>query len=370
MVEIGMGDNTYHDLPVRKEMGWGAIQEALWEGRIKVRWTGLGTTHRSPQRIESAFPEGQDPVERLVQVSEALSRGEAKICGKEIHWFGPNGRYPKKPGIPGLVEIEALFQKGALPLSVSGKTGFLIDEYEDSIVRVRWCGESADRIPRLEEAQRLLTDYVTAITPSWGLYGHGEANLMIFPKPGATGGWSIGNTKHNHYPTLTLTHAMILEEVWEGLLALQLDPWEAESPKDFEGYLLATRQLYEAEQKASDDIRDVTRRMLHPELLANPTTNPIVSRIYVAREGVPISFGLREHWILFCRKGLPIEQAEPFLRSVAEMCFFLDLAQVVGFMWTPTSASGSQCSDWGTHLHFQDLFRKVVAKRISEEEDL
>jgi hypothetical protein len=189
LVERGVGDNSCHDSPVRKDMSLEQILEALWEGRV------------------------------LVQPEKSISRSEMRKLMADLH-----GGPPKlHPGIPTMKRVRRAILKAGMTLSDGNfAKGYLVDLQRRGFVRVRW-GDCEDREGNLVKLQPIFAKrFATMITVGTGNYG-GPAEMILAPKPlpaTTVPGYdtSFGRDFMPKKP-LYVAQAMIREDVWQAFLA-------------------------------------------------------------------------------------------------------------------------------------------------------
>lgn len=174
LIERGWGDNTIHDVPVKKTMTFEELLEALVQGRIEVR------------RVD----------------------------------FFRNGVVPKVPkGVPTMKRVETLLTKAGFPL-YKRTDGFAVDQVRYGVVRVRWVGWSEgygkDAV-RLSDASELLRKYGLFLTTR----EHQKPELIVRHKLGVP--FRTKRLKKG----LSVAQAMIREDVWQALLQLKTeDSWK------------------------------------------------------------------------------------------------------------------------------------------------
>lgn len=364
LVEKGWGDNSCHDVPARKDWTFEELLEAVWENRVEAKLLQYRRSSLT-NTCEPILPSGMDPSQRLTDILHALARGEAKIVGDQVIWGEPYKEYSQPVGVPTLHSIERFLRVADLPVYHKlAPQGYMVDNLEYGIVRVRWHNyEATDehRMEMLEKAQeRLKEQFATVITPGRGYYAH-KAELILTPKPGTPDVSSIGD-KELGPTTLQITQAMVLEEVWEEILKLSFTTWRSKGDVNFQSYLKATRAVYT--KNLQSDPRSLVLDDPHKDKKLRD--NPVWMAIHHGHEGIPPCFDLRDHWLLFLDKKMPVKQAEPFLQSVAEM-FFLEAALSSSrFMWKPSPTCGPQIGEYEEHVKVLDIFKRVAEKRVEE----
>jgi len=87
----------------------------------------------------------------------------------------------------------------------------------------------------------------------------------------------------------------------------------------------------------------------------------------VAKDLIPFTVGLGTHWRLLVMKGLPVEQVESFLDSVAEMAYVHMALMQVRFLWVPSSSRGAQFGEFDKHAAFLKALAKIAKDRDAED---
>lgn len=200
VIEKGIGDNTYHDVPVPRDMTLDELLAAVRE-RLEVRQDAKHFWMR-PHDGEDARPRGSTLRQRVERILEAY--------------------YP------------AGVSKGAVD------SKFHVDEPVPYLVRVRWgvhqggkvragmlesaCAQINDRRPDCA-AMMEVPKLVGVVTAGTGRYAD-DADLIVLPAPADSGEYVMGaqwdmasGQGADDGKTLRVSLAMIREDVWQALIA-------------------------------------------------------------------------------------------------------------------------------------------------------
>lgn len=187
-IEVGLGDNSVHDVPVKKIMSLEEMLDAVRSGRLRVR-QDVKTFWRGPSPFRDEDGE-LSFVKRVVQALETVMPGS-------VSDYAETGKYVVDEPVPKLVRVRY------------GKYA-----YGEELVAALGRG--------LEAIKAGL--FVGVIAAGSGRYAN-VADLLVFPQPNLEG--------HEHGPqwdmnaghlvdgdkALTVALAMIREDVWQALIA-------------------------------------------------------------------------------------------------------------------------------------------------------
>jgi hypothetical protein len=327
----GTGDNTVHDVAVDFDTDFEGFLEALWEGRVKVsqraRRQGLSLAEQAS--LEDAQPEWLP----------TLSRVQAALAD-----------FPKS--------------------TEYGQEGFLVDALEYGVIRVRWVGEygKGSELGVLTRMQGKLEQFATVITAGSGNYSHSKPELRVLPKPGPD--------RSLYAPTedspLRVSYAMIREDVWQALLQLSSDSVVLTRAEVTAAYVseIGKQQrrveVVEALKIAQGDTFDA----LKEELMRGFDSVPSKTLWIVDDRAVlgPV-VGLSRQWRYLLEHNVPLEKAQDFLASVAEMaCVYRVLANI-RFIWRPSAICGPQYGDFQDHEKFFEAMLDVAHTKAIEQSD-
>lgn len=316
LVARGWGDNTCHDVPTSPDMTFEELLAAVQKGRVRVR---------------------QDVGDTITRV-----------------------KTPK--GIPTMKRVTARLVQAGLPLfGGCGTEGFLVDNQGYGTVRVRWHGEGLNwhkDAESLKAAEKALSRYATVLRAGTGNYA-ASADLFVHVKPGTKDfHWSRKDKKR----TLSVSQMMIREDVWQALLGLSIQGrYDSEKTLAIDDFRKAARKLYEKSLSYVAERKARSEELL--ALLKNDVTWMVASDI------TPFTVGLATHWSTIVKKGLPIEQVESFLDSVAEMAYVYRVLMQVRFIWVPSSSRGSQYGEFDKHAAFLRALVGIAESRDAEDKE-
>jgi hypothetical protein len=325
VVEVGTGDNTCHDVPVRRDMDLPAYLEALWEGRVRVTVK------------EKAF----------------------LISGAE----------PSHPGIPTLQRVRSIIQEAGLPFAESfGESGYLVDETRVDFVRVRWGNSQDPEEQRLTELQSRLSQYATMISTGTGRYAH-VAELTVAPKP-------LSSFKaEEHYDCVfydrdqpkgrAVAQAMIREDVWQVLCGMGFSSWE-EPVTRIEYYRQEARRYW---AQVCELWGQLTQRQTPLSLEDRSALFMAMSDSFVGHAiRRRASFGLAEHVELAVQRKPEGKELEQFLDTIGELLFIQALLGSLRYQWRPASANGPQFGAWRLHSEWLRALGRLAEDQVPSEE--
>jgi hypothetical protein len=322
LVEVGVGDNSIHDVSARKDMTFPQLLEAIWEGRVKVE-------------------------------REVGMRDLGTLEGDESH--EPPAYHPTMAHVEEQLATVKLPEKGR----------FLVDEQED-YTRVRWDGLSADYgkdETYLGQARAVLDEtFATVLMAGSGSYSN-VCELRVFVAPGKdTGGHSRrANFRRGEFekPPLLIQQAMIREDVWQALLRLPLRTWRGSNKvQDFRvGAKKGVEKMVEGLSRYADD--PILRRMM----LRCPDDAPGCS--LAGKDIIPFTVGLHSHTLLVL--GDEGEIPEGFTDLVGEFTYLFHLLMETRHVWKPSDTAGPQFGEWRAHLRYFQAMAKVAQVAADKE---
>lgn len=348
LVEVGVGDNSCHDVAARKDMTFEQLLEAVWEGRVRV------------QR------------EAGMQTREEMRARMAAIKGDDAPVWPPDY-------IPTLAAVEEVLSGVSLP--EGGR--FLVDEQADW-TRVRWDGLSGAYGKDLEYlalAQGSLQGrFATVITAG----GHNDlGELRVFVPPGKT---PEGHRRTSEWgdqeegEPLLVQQAMIREDVWQALIGLERKVWGKVYTVDGyrkdagEGVRKAGEtfsRVASLESRLEDMDEDLRMLLLDAKFGIERGGGPGAGLL--SKEIIPFMMGLNEHAQIILESG---KVPEDFGDVVGEFTFIFHLLMGVGYVWRPSDTAGPQFGEWGMHASYLKAVLQVAdvaaakeaAERAADEE--
>lgn len=354
LVECGVGDNSFHDLAVSKDMDFDDFLEALQKERVRVK------RRTAPIQEE--------------ELRKALDRANALL--KEVSPKRNLDEEPKvergEPGFPTLESIQALIKAAGLPLSNDASTpGYHVDEQAWGSVRIRWSKFAEPGSQQLEALPPLLGEYACMICAGSGNYPN-DAEVIVRPKPGNREG---GGKRSVHLPDpdgdLLVMQAMIREDVWQALLKQPLDKgynfntkkYETNTLEKFKQGIRAYLKHREEKLGAVTDIKDLLFDSLDRDFVLNYPGSWVVDR----RESAMMTMGPSDHWQLMQQKGpLP----EEFIDTAAEYAYVYCVLGQLGYWWKPSYSIGGQDPAWKGKLKYLQELVKLVKAEVKEQEDI
>ncbi len=312
LVEVGVGDNSIHDVAVKKDMSLEDLLEAIWEGRV--------TVSRDPW--EDNF--GRSLVDSETQMSETPQ------------W------------IPSLHNVEAVLSE----IRLVGQQRYLVDE-QKSWVRVRWDGLSGDYgkdEEHLLEAKALLEKtFAVVLTAGSGTYAH-SMELLCFMAPGKD---ENGYDRHIHQeeknPPLLIQQAMIREDVWQALIGLKLSCDWGRSTNDINDYRESVSRFFTKLQVQREKLLESTPKRILSYWEIERAGREEYGAFLLSKDIVPFVFGLSSHSNILIEDG---HADEDFANLVAEFSFIWKILMDVRYVWRPSDTAGPQFGEYKNHLAF------------------
>ena len=416
LLEKGVGDNTYHDPAARKSMSIEEMIEALRACRLEVR-PKLETKEQriayekemgrytSKQKIARGIP----TLRRVEKVISGAGSIEYTIDASNIV-RGPGGPYqftpseyasfdPRNPHFGGTRIEGREAETYSLNISALGNTqhSFIVDELQKGEIRVRVGGMPSDIESRLRLyglVKKLQKRYSAMVSP--GEYGYGE--LLIHPKPGTKCSDGDAFSFHAKYARqaeaepqkLLLRHAMVREDVWQGLCKFSVEGWtpkmKGKVMRKLGAFRVSARSTWNAFRKlwakCKKEEADWNARYEKNTRSSDPLNprffygewkdwcfkhhNPVG---FLTHENPSISgFGFDTSWkLMTLREDLSQGQIDNFLSVVAETALVSDVLGTVRFVWHPgTCCRGPQFGAWKEHEKFIEMLLKCTRKKVAE----
>lgn len=334
LVERGWGDNSCHDMAIRKKgLTFSLLMEALQENRLLV----------------------------VRDTSTVEPRSMRKLMRTKI-----------PVGVPTRNRVETRLTKAGLPLyRTPGKesdtqSGFMVDNRHYGEIRVRWAawgGEYGKDVEWLGKAQAVLSDYATMIRAGTGSYAQ-NGEMLVCVKPGTK---DYHGFRKDRKKPLRIDHAMIREDVWQALLTLTInDNFNTRSKNiGVDSYRRGVKDAYDAMIKdksflhyAKSDLPSISG------FRAGMAGVDMLPGAWVFKDVIPFTVGLGTHIDMMFQKGACTDD---FLDSIAEFAFIQDALMYVRYYWRPSYSTGPQFGEWDRH---SEIFKKFlqVSDNIAEEE--
>lgn len=318
LIEVGVGNNSIHDVAVKKDMPFEDLLNAVWEGRVMVKRNALD----------------EECVEKIIPTPET----------------------PK--WVPTLHNVEAVLSEVQLP----GQGRYLVDEQKDR-VRVRWDGLSGDYG---KDEERLLTaksvleqTFAVVLTAGGGSYPN-SVELLCFMAHGKD---EQGHARRIYVaeekPTLLIQQAMIREDVWQALLGLKItDPYKGYSSCSIDDYQRSVLSFFSKLQALKKQLAESSRgtRKTLADWEIERAGRGEWGAAFLAKETIPFAVGLSYHANLLIEDG---HADEAFAALAAEFSFIWRLLSDVRYVWRPSDVAGPQCGEYKAHTAFLRAMTKA-----------
>jgi hypothetical protein len=337
---LGGGDNHVHDLPVYPEMSFEELLKALRSNRVQS-------------------------LRRMLKVSAdgvAAFREKLPAC------------------VPTMERVRAHL-KSSPKAKPHGEKGFVVDELENGVVRVRWHNDRTNSSKPLVRAQkRLGPHFATVLTVGSGNYPE-RTELRVFAKPGPENVVFYKGATEDEFLAdrpLMVAQAMIREDVWQALLKETIsDGWSDKPGPSLAEFKTSVRGAYKKvqallERNAKVDKQKPTaatvRRMLAVvRQQLDEMNKPVHPALWaITREELPYMVGLSHHWHLFAKNRLSVKEAAPFLDTVAETAYVTLVLMGVRHVWHPSPSTGAQVGEFDKHLSYHSAMAQICKDRLRE----
>lgn len=333
LVEVGVGDNSIHDVAVRRGLDFATLLDGVWEGRVRV------------QR-EVGWREDVTAIQALrgeVEKPEPLAAG----------------------AMPTLQLVDAALASVERPANAR----YLVDVVADS-VRVRWDGLSHDygnENEWLAKAQVVLGRFFSVgHVAGTGSYSYG-GELRVFRQPGKDekGHPRRGCALDEKAKPLLVQQAMVREDVWQALISGESADWEKRPlsvdvfTADVQDY---TDRLLKAQQEDGENPNRVRRMFALDERMSD---RPRHGSRLIAEDVVPFSVGLASHYAMLLDAG---KVTPDVVRAIAEFTYVHHALGNVRYVWRPGTTAGAQCGEWSPHAAFMETLAGVAKARAVEQD--
>ena len=325
LIERGTGDNSVHDVPVRKSMNFEDLMLAIQESRLRVKMVSVQAKRLSKSLKETKRLLGAD-LPDILKSSISVD-----------------------PSIPTIKRVRRILKKAGIKVSDQGfNDGYLVNRKTFGTIRVRSSRTLADPVSTLVEIQPILDErFSTEVVEDSGVYSRGPS-LLVIPKQGTDFLKDIQYLERTK--RLTVAQAMVREDVWQALLAI--DPVQV-----LEFY----KQAGDMWTSLRGDISEA-RRLGH-----DPIEGNMVSAWVRDEHGV----GLMSHYLLMLDQKPTEESRDKFLATVAETVFIQSILSSTRYQYRPSTSVGPQFGEWGQHVAFLRALTGVAEQcYAAEQEDL
>jgi hypothetical protein len=333
LLERGTGDNSVHDVPVRKSMSFDKLMLAIREGRLRVKMTTL-----LGEKLDKA----------VVKTRGLLNSTEGDLP-KVLEQIP--SKVPLSYGIPTIKRVRRILRKAGFKVSDQGFTdGYLVNRKSFGFIRVR-TEYNEEALEKLAPIQPVLGErFGVEVSIGTGVYSKGPM-LVVTPKFDSNqvepmsfedGRKFRAGVDHKK---LTVTHAMVREDVWQALL--RINPAQVERFKKLAWEMHEYKGGKPLYQFKLDD-------------------NPVSAWL---REEYLI--GHLSHYLLFLENNPSKDELSQFTDTIAEMVFIESILSNTRYMWRPSTSVGPQFGEWGLHVAFLRALTGVAEQCYSaEQEDL
>lgn len=408
LIEKGVGDNTCHDVAVRKAMTFDELCEALWENRVEVRReldpnrdTKFDKLMSKYLKKTSELGQGIPSLQRIEEVIKSSADIEVTVKEnilKTAEGVELNLIYKKADGTDDDYLLrkfqnrwkQSIDDKYFLNVSTLGTSDgqLIVDEIQRGEIRVRVGGyanieESLVYLnPLLEKLQK---DYAAVITCGSGSYAD-RAELSIRPKPGTKNSdghcFSLYQHASNKGPEKLLVRAcMVREDVWQALLTMGVEAWN----KDYktvnyciDNYRAAAKEAWDefnkrfVKKEKRLDIDESTIELLDGISLYtwktwwhdsyNPVGSLVCDNPSIGAFGMNTSFAMMAY-------SLPEQKdIDNFCNVIAETALISDVLRTIRMSWRPESNHSPQFGEWEAHRDFHLKMAECTFGEIAERE--
>lgn len=330
MVEKGMGDNTCHDVPVREDMSFDALLEAIWEGRLEVRQTESSVTKKLNEAVEKTIEESGgnwDPT--LPEIAE---------------------------GIPTIARIEKLIMDADCFLG-NATNCYLVDDedgYGQIRVRVGGYGGSWEALKYIEPVIAR-AGYATMICRNTS-----DSGNALYVRPATSCERYHGSRfALRAEKVLPVRQVMIREDVWQALLAIPYDDHDPDLRYKIREYAM------------EDSINGVTAtwNKIKEVLESGSRLRPLMDleRCLFGKEVVPFTTGTASMMRMAAERSddWSEETTKAFLQSAAELHHVEVVLLLTRYQWRPSYTSGPQYGEWGLHEQVTSAFHRIAAEQAA-----
>lgn len=350
MIEVGVGDNSIHDVATSKDMSFEQMLNAVWEGRVIV--------DREPDR--------DDRNKRMRKfLEESDKRNGNQRTDPISEW---------KPTLQNVSEIIS-------SIDIPEGCRYLVDE-KDYWVRVRWDGlrgEYGKDREYLDMASGYLEDRF-AVVMTAGSNINTDCELRCFPAPTPLEFKRAENRDMRSAPDeldimqkgkpLLVQQAMIREDVWQALIKHSISGWRGTFTAD--NYRDGARKLIEERLAVYDKLNKYEPGSEEYKLairMAEFGRGDEPGTYLAAKEIIPFSTGLASHFNMILKSG---DAPEDFADVVGEFHLIYSLLHTVRYVWRPSDTCGPQFGEWGEHSKYFESLLEVSReneRRRNEEYD-
>lgn len=344
MIEVGVGDNSYHDTPTAKGMSFEDTLNAIWNNRLQVG------NYKNP--YNKAHVDAMNLLNLDVAPREMPS--ESDIPG-----------YPTLTSVTNVLK-SADFNVVSPTNDVNAKlvTQYLVDELEPGRCRVRVSFEYGNKQKQLLKKvfAVLSKNYAAVITVGSGNYPS-QIEIQLMPKVMKRKEYISWGKTHDCEKPLEVYQGMIHEEIWNELMLLKLENDYSSDEIEFDNYrndiqnqwdMLNTLQIKDPHEKWLEMINARQREYAtHASKL-------------VFSNSIPFYAGLSDHWYaaIECHKNskFSAKQIDEFLDDVAGFSMIDSIMSSTRYWWRPSFACGPQFAQYDDHINLFNAFKRATVK--------
>lgn len=407
LIEKGVGDNTCHDVAVRRDMTFDELREALWENRVEVRRELDSDRHTRFAKLMAKYrktPEelghGIPSIQRIEEVIKNSADIEVTVEGnviKTAEGVELNLIYKKEDGTKDnylLSKFEKRWKhstdnKYSLNISTLGIDDgqLIVDEIQPGEIRVRvggYAGLEESLIylnPLLEKLQK---DYAAVITCGSGSYSE-RAELSVRPKPGTkrSDGQYFSLYYHNGSdkgPEKLLVRAcMVREDVWQAILTMGVEAWTKnyKTVRHYiDNYRTAAKEAWDEfnkrfinKEKRTDLDENTIKLFGNFYLYAwkiwwHDSYNPVGS--LVCDNPSIGAFGMNTSFAMMANSLPEQKDIDNFCNVIAETALISDVLRTIRMSWRPEGNTFPQFGKWEAHRDFHLKMAVCSLKKIVE----
>lgn len=340
LITRGTGDNSVHDVGVRKDMSFEDLLGALSEGRVLVRDQG-GRLIPSP----------------TIQILEGLGDKLPEELKAELQRIVERSTPPKPKvpkGIPTLKRVKKAIVAAGQTVADSGyQGGFVVDRKSSGFIRVRsgtGCAEGRAQLKALRG--HLRKRWATFLTVGTGAYAD-VVELTLGPKPREGRTYTMVLKQKEKRKALPVAQAMIREDVWQAICGCTFHTWTGRNHK-VQAYRDAARDLYQRYHSKG------------PGILTDPdyTDHPVFHLAHHELTGPGIGY----HFHQMMGHDPQGEELERFLDVVGETVFVQGFLASVRHQWRPGHSSGPQFGEWPSQRDYLAALLAIATEKAAEEE--
>lgn len=332
LIEVGTGDNPYHDGKISKEM----------------------------------------------ELSELLSAGlitNNRVCVK----FNTNYKFYAKPGVPTIKRIEKLLKKNKNKLKDIYKTPlglpiiikpeyFLIDKIKFGIIRVRFYSHINELFEKdteiLNLIKSLFNEYEVAITAGYATAWQSQMWIMI--KPGTK---NFYGAPKKTAKKLIIKDCVIREDVWNELLKIPLENYMTSmkgSDLTIESYKLDTYKFFDIVQNSYNENKN--KDHLKQVLFKQAYNYDFLISCFLGRQNNPPIVDISDHFIELIQSDMSINDKRKILDLMIETIYVENVLNNVRMQLQPANSLGSQFGEWEKHAkyykHIQNVIKNNMKKKV------